>query len=316
MMGKRKINNRLIITIAVICFSFVVQHCFSQQLKTTVDKRSILIGEPIQYKVTATFPTGVYKVHWFLPADSAAHFELVDKSKIDTTADNNNTVMEQTITLTSFDSGRWNTPAFMVNFDPVKDDTTVNLFTDSIAVSVVYAPADTSNNLRDIKPIMEVEVKSYLWLYITIGVLLIIILLLVLRRMLKKDKFAPDPVYNSKLSPYDEAMQQLEKLKAFNLSREEEVKQYHIRLSEIFKWYISRRQQASAMNKTTGDVLVQLSENNLSKDDIAATATALRCGDAVKFAKFLPPVYESEQCLLAIKQTIDHINNSKTVNPQ
>jgi len=314
-MGKSVVKVLGIVAI-IICFSFCMQHTFAQSpvVKTFVDKSDILIGEQIKYKVTATFPDGVFKVHWFMPPDSVAHFEIVDRSKIDTTSANNTTTLEQTITFTSFDSGRWKTPAFTINFDPLKDDTTINLYTDSIPVNVGYAAADTTNELRDIKPIMEVTVKNYLWYFIGGGVLLLLIIVFILWWYFKNRKPAPLSISSSKLSPYEEAMQSLEGIKQLNLQKPEDIKQYHAKLSAIFKWYISRRQRVSIMNKTTGDVLVHLAENNLPKDLITDAATALRCGDAVKFAKFLPLATESEACFNKIKDVIHFIHTSKPIN--
>lgn len=308
-------NNKARTYQILLSVSLIFFYCnlFSQSpsVRTIIDKTDILIGEPIQYKVTATIPAGIFKVHWFTVPDSVAHFEVVDRSKIDSSSDNNNTVLEQTITLTSFDSGKWNTPAFVINVQPVNNSNAVNLFTDSIAVNVGYAPADTTNQLRDIKTIMEVKVEDYFWYYVGGGALLLMLLLILLWRYFKNRKKAPDLVFSGKQSPYDEAMQALQKLKGLHLQNAEEAKQYHIKLAEIFKWYISRKQRISIMNKTTGDVLVHLADNNLSKEIIGDTATALRCGDAVKFAKFLPAAIESEECFEKVKATINFIQQSK-----
>jgi len=284
-----------------------MQYTVAQTVKTFIDKNTILIGEQIRYKVQATFPSGVYKVQWFAIPDSIAHFEVVEKTKLDTTSENNNTILEQTITLTSFDSGRWKTPVLPVDFDQVKDNTTLHLFTDSIPVNVTYMAADSTNELRDIKPIIEVTVANYLWYYIAGGIVLLLLIAFLLRRYFKKKKKGPVPLVVSKLSPFDEAMQSLTQLQQLNLQQPDEIKQYHARLSEIFKWYISRKENINIMHKTTGDVLIKLADNKLSNENIAAVATVLRLGDAVKFAKFLPPVAESEQGLQQIKATIDHI---------
>ena len=304
------INTRIkLYCFLLFAFCFLPFFVFSQtpSVQTFVDKNDILIGEQIQYKVKASFPSGSFKVNWFMLPDSVAHFEIVDRSKIDTSSENNNTVLEQTITLTSFDSGRWNTPALAINFNPEKDDTTINLFTDSIPVNVGYAAADSTNQLRDIKPILEVSVKNYLWYYIGGGVLFLLIAAFIIWRYLKNKKNNPSPEFSSRLSPYDEAIQSLEKLKTFNLQNSDELKQFHSKLANIFKWYISRKQRVSILNKTTGDVLVLLAQNNLSKDIITAAATALRCGDAVKFAKYLPSNEESIYCMEKIKATINFI---------
>jgi hypothetical protein len=314
-MGNRKIKGCGIVAVMMLYFSFFAPNVFSQTptVRTIIDKTDILIGEPIQYKVTASIPAGVFKVHWFTVPDSVAHFEVVERSKIDSSSDNNNTILEQTITLTSFDSGKWNTPAFVINVEPVNNSKAINLFTDSIAINVGYAPADTTNQLRDIKTIMEVKVEDYFWYYVGGGVLLLLILLVLLWRYFKNRKKKPDPVFTGKLSPYDEAMQSLEKIKELNLQHAEDIKQYHLKIGEIFKWYISRKQRTSIMNKTTGDVLVHLADNNLSKEIISDAATALRCGDAVKFAKFLPTAIESEECFGKIKSTINFLQQSKPI---
>lgn len=281
-------------------------------VNTFLNKEDILIGEQLEYKIVATYPTNVFKVRWLQVPDSLRHFELVDKTKIDTSTENGKTILTQILTLTSFDSGRWATPAFPVNFDPVKDDTTVNLFTDSLAVNVGYAPADSTNQLRDIKPIMDVTIKNYLWYYIAGGVLLAALITLLLWRYFKNRKKKPAFEFKGKLSPYEEAMQELEKLKALNLQQPEAVNEFHSKLAGIFKWYISRKQQFSIMNKTTGDVLLHLSDNNLPKDITTETAAALRTSDAVKFAKYLPAETESADCLQKIKAAINFINNPTT----
>lgn len=289
-------------------------------VNTFIDKEDILIGEQLNYKVVATYPTNVFKVRWLIVPDSLPHFELVEKTKIDTSTENGKTILSQTLTLTSFDSGRWATPAFVINFDPVKDDTTINLFTDTLAVNVGYAPADSTNQLRDIKPIMEVTIKNYLWYYIAGAALLAALITVLLWQYFKNRKKKPVPEFKGKLSPYDEAMQELEKLKAVNLQQPEMVKQFHSKLAGIFKWYISRKQQVSIMNKTTGDVLLHLADNNLPKDIITEAAAALRIGDAVKFAKYLPSETESTECLQKIKTAINFIHTAgaqqQTINHQ
>ena len=152
-MNYRYVTYRTLLSISFILF-FSFAFAQAPSVKTDIDKTDILIGEQIQYKVRATIPTGTYRVHWFKVPDSVAHFEVVERGSIDSLSENNNTVIEQTITFTSFDSGRWNTPSFVINVDPLNSNVKTNLYTDSIAVNVGYSPADSTNQLRDIKPII------------------------------------------------------------------------------------------------------------------------------------------------------------------
>lgn len=315
-MGKRKIKWKAIIISASACFTFGIQNIFAQapSVKTGIDRNNILIGEQIKYTVQASIPSGMYRVHWFRVPDSIAHFEVVERGSIDSSSQNDHTIIEQTITFTSFDSGRWNTPSFTIDVDPVNNNIKTKLYTDSFAINVGYSPPDSTNELRDIKPIMEVTIKNYFWYYVAGGILLFLIMAILLWRYFKNRKKEPVNAFTGKLSPYEEAMKELQKLKTLDLQKPVDIKDFHARLAAIFKWYISRKQRISIMNKTTGDILVHLSVNNLPADKIANTATTLRCSDAVKFAKYLPTALESEECLVKIKETINFIQQPKLPN--
>jgi len=301
-MTKRKNNPRALYIGMASCFSFCASFCFGQDIQTSTDKKDILIGEQVQLKIKAVFPTANPNLkNWFIIPDSIPHFDIVETGKVDSTgnADNPKT-FEQTIIFTSFDSGRWVFPSLKAG----------TLQTDSIAINVGYSPADSSNELRDIKPIILVSYTDYLWYYIAGGIVLLLVIIFLLYRYWKKNrKLKPaGPAY--KLPPYVEAMQEIKKLAQYNLQNAEEVKLFHIKLSGIFKMYLGRKQNNNLLNKTTSDLLIRMKESNMSQENISALATALRCNDAVKFAKYLPPVSESEEYMMTIKATINLIEQS------
>lgn len=51
----------------------------------------------------------------------------------------------------------------------------------------------------------------------------------------------------------------------------------------------------------------------MQQEDIVKLATALRCTDAVKFAKYIPLPDESKDCLQKIKQVILQVENLKAL---
>ena len=69
-----------------------------------------MVGEAVELKLEAKLPLGI-QAKWF-PVDSIAHFEFIDKGKIDTTITVDSRTFRQTLIITSFDSGRWVLPAF------------------------------------------------------------------------------------------------------------------------------------------------------------------------------------------------------------
>jgi hypothetical protein len=236
--------------------------------------------------------------------ENVPHFDIVDPGKFDTTGDNGSYSLHREIVFTSFDSGAWHIPSFPVTL--VKNNSYKKFLTDSVLVNVGYSPADSTNQLRDIKPVMEVAEPDYFWYYVAAALLALLIIGLVVYFIKTARKKSPFPGMDSALKPYDEAMAELDKLKALNLSNADEVKKYHTSLSYILKRYYSRANRTDYLNTTTSDFLVNLKDWNPGEADmLSKVAESLRMGNAVKFAKFVPMVPESEQCQEAIRQCIE-----------
>lgn len=308
-MTKRK-TDKIVLCIGIATsLSFCSQQSLGQKVQTFADKRDILIGEQVRYKVKVSIPTGAFTVNWFSVPDSVAHFDVVDRSKLDSTKEEGNTIYEQTLILTSFDSGRWNTPALPVNFKSIINGSTEDILTDSIPINVSYSPADSTNELRDIKPIIKVSITDYTLYYIIGGIVLLLLVIIFLYLYFKKRKKTQPEVPASKLSPYNEAMEEMKKLAQYDLQKADEIKVYHNKLAEIFKRYLSRSQNKNLLSKTTGDLLIRMTENGITTVYVSELATALRCTDAVKFAKYIPVPSESMDCLQKIKATIDLVEH-------
>jgi hypothetical protein len=297
-----------------ISFVFVLSVQFtsaqSPSLKTAVDKRQILIGEQLQYSVEASFPANAYNIGWFNVPDSFSHFEVVNRGKIDSIESNGILTCRQTLTLTSFDSGINTIPALAINFDPLANDSTIHLFTDSIPINVSFSPLDSTQTFHDIKSIIEVkdEVPWLIWAGAAALIILLVVLVVYLVKYFKRRK-KPASVFNSKLSPFDEAMQSLDALQKEQLLYKGDVKQFHTRLIDIFKRYLSRKMQKNILNLTSSEVLLSLNDTLLSKADTSLIAGSLRMTDAVKFAKYFPPTSESESALINTKKVIEQIDN-------
>jgi len=315
-MAKRKKNWKGLYIGLTACFSFCMHLCFSQTVETITDRKDILIGEQIKLTIKANLPLqSSFVINWFTIPDSIPHFDIVDPGKTDTVDYKDNSKhIEQTIIITSFDSGSWVFPALLIKFATEAVQPVQSFQTDSFFVNVGYSPSDSTNQLRDIKPIIKVSVTDYLWLYITGGIILLLLVIILLYRYWKKKRKLKSGEPLSRLSAYDEAITELNKLGQYNLDVAEELKLYHSKLAEIFKRYAGRKQQLNLLNKTTGDILISMSDNNMSTNSISKLATALRCTDAVKFAKYQPSADESDDCLQKIKETINLMEASKLLN--
>ncbi|MDB5201585.1 MAG: hypothetical protein JWQ27_994 [Ferruginibacter sp.] len=294
----------------LVCLWSGMNTAKAQSVSTSIDRKSILIGEQINYEIKFTLPAAGYQVDFNIP-DSIPHFDMLSKAKSDSTDAKGNYLVMQRICFTSFDSGQWPVPAFAVNLRNGSASYTLN--TDAIMINVGYMPADSSGQLRDIKPVMDVFVIDNTWIYIAIGAVIFIILLLLLYRYFKNRKKKEKPLFESKLTAYEEAVGALKELQATNLYDPTAVKLYHSRLSEIVKKYYSRKEQRNLLNKTTSEILLRLKEHDADAVTISSLAEAMRTGDAVKFAKYIPSAAESEQSLQQVRSSIDTIEKQQTI---
>jgi hypothetical protein len=304
-------------------FIFITGFLFSVQtsaqlptVKTTVDKNEILIGQQINYHVETSMPDNTYRLEWFSVPDSFGNFIAITQNKIDSRSSNGNLNFSQDIILTSFDSGRQVIPPLTLTAATLDGDSTFNLYTDSIAINVTYSPTDSIMPFHDIKNIIEVK-KTFpwwAWVLVGLGIVILIIWILFLFKFFKKKK--DTKIFESKLSPYDESMQLLNDLEKENLLQQNKFKEYHSRLTDIFKRYLSRKTNTYQLHLTTDELLIELDGFDLSKEQISNFANCLRMGNVVKFANYIPPAYENEKCFSQTKEMIIAINNIVNKKPE
>lgn len=293
------ILNRATILLLSVCFSAFAAAQSGITISAKVDKNKIFIGEHINLTLKADIPEN--EAIRFFSLDSLPHFEFLEKKKIDTSNTNKGTVLIQVIRITSFDSGRWVIPSFVL---------ADNIATDSIPIEVGFSPFDPNQAYHDIKDVIDVkaedEKKDWLWYAIGGGLLLILLLYLLLR----KKKKPVTPKTEQVIDPYKEAMTQLEALQR----QKPESKQYYSSLTDTFRLYIFRKKGILSLQKTTDDLVLQLRDLRINKDQFDKLAQALRLGDFVKFAKYQPAEADDMDSLAVIKQAITIIEQSETTS--
>lgn len=273
------------------------------RVKASVDRTTILIGEPIKLNLEAWVPGGT-SFKWF-NTDTIPHFEIVDPGKQDSARELNENVYRQQLIITSFDSGSWTIPAFVLQAGKKR------LKTDTFSIAVTYSPDDTTKGYHDIKDILAVKNPSnpYIpWIIAAVTVLALLGIIYFLRKKKKPVIKPAAPV--SKLTPMEEAMQSLNELKKEDLPRKGQAKQYYTRLNDILRWYVFRKFSISSLEKTNDELVMQLKQTRLSHPDYTTLAQALRMADFVKFAKYTPSVEDQEQTFDEIKNSISKLEAS------
>lgn len=279
------------------------QGAIAQSVTTTVTRNSILIGEPIKYRLSFSFPDNDYNIEFNVP-DSFPHFEVMGKTKFDSTVKNRFLIVQE-IQLTSWDSGSWQIPSFPLKLKKISTGRSYDLKSDSIKIEVGYAPKDAVDTLRDVKPIRGVSFIDYSWIYIA-GIVLVALILLYLLWKYLKNKPKQQPREANNLA-YVEAIEALNKLRKTDTDTQTSAKQFYTALGEIFKRYYQKKSTQNLDNKTTAEVVALLRKVTPTSQAADFVQEALSTGDAAKFAKYLPAAEENDKCCDFVVSAINSI---------
>lgn len=265
----------------------------SPTVVATTDKEKVLLGEKFDLVIGARYTNAASLT--FFEVDSLDHFEIVQRSKIDTEKTGQNIVLKQRITLTSFDSGRWQIPAIILPG--------TNLKTNPVTIDVVFtSPFDPKQEYHDVKEILSVKKPAESnWYWFVIGAVLLVLLLILL---FGKKKEVKETVID--VNAYRVAITDLKKLKNEELT-DKDVKTFYVRLVDIFRKYLLTGKGIQSFSKTTDDLALQLSKLNLPRNVYEDLVQTLRLSDAVKYAKFSPGSKENDLSIDIIRKTIDSI---------
>lgn len=274
---------------------------FAQQkpvAEVSVEKNRVLLGEPFRLRLQVQYPAG--SAIPFPVMDSIPHFEFTQGPEIDSSNENGARNIKAIYHLTSFDSGHWIIPSFQI---------AKGIRTDTIGVDVTFADFNPEQPYHDIKDIIEVKPeKKKPWWYAACGALLIILLVIYLLRR-KKPVAASKPV--SRIDPYQEAIQKLEELQRTKPDH----KQFYSKLTDIFRLYLFRKKGILSLQKTTEDLVIQLKDIGLPKEDFEKLSRSLRLSDFVKFAKYNPAEEDNITAYNDILNTIKTIEQSGSISP-
>jgi len=292
----------------IIFFSFLFFSLggFSQtdvSVRSAINRDKIMIGEPVELKLEAHLPAGT-DASWF-PLDSLAHFEFISKGKIDTVATADTRTYRQTVIITSFDSGRWAVPSLPFTIGNKE------YLTDSLPVSVAYSNFDPKQDYHDIKDIVEVQNTATRYVnWIVLGLALLSLLAVIY--FLRKKATVSQPIAVKKpissLSPLQEALQSIEQLQKRGNAESLPARIFHTELNDIFRNYLYRKTSVATMEKTSGELMLQLKQFNLPAGDFTSVAQVLRLNDAVKFAKYLPADTERREAIEIIRKSVEQLD--------
>ena len=297
------------------CLSFLCALFFyagnAQRLSVTADRTKILLGEQVVLQLKAEDINASVNTlqNWFAIADTGNHISVVKRDIIDTVSVNALTSYIQKITITSFDSGRWQLAPLSLF---IKDNVTgrqTKLVSDSLFIDVLPVDVSAMPDYHPIKDIIEVEAKPKYGLYAAIALAVIAVGITTwwLIRRLRQKKTAPvKQAYEG--TALEQALKQIKKLQQDDLPAKGQVKLFYATLADICRKYVSAQLGVNAMLYTSDELMVLLVVYLQDEQKRIPFFQLLRLIDVVKFAKYTPSADQHEAAMANATASLQHID--------
>lgn len=285
----------------------------SVTVDASIDSLQILIGEQAKIKLEVSYDAKQKAQFPHFNDTIVKGVEVIDVAKPDTQYlnDKQRLLVTQEYTITSFDSALYYLPPLEVTVDN-------KIYkSKALALKVYSVPVDTLHPEQFFpqKTIMEAPFSWDDWKGIVLASLLAIPLMLLVifliirfndnKPIIRKIKVEP------KLPPHQQAMKDIERIKAEKDWQKDRPKEYYTALTDVIRTYIEGRFGFNAMEMTSSEIidkLLSLKDQESIKDLKNLFGTA----DLVKFAKHNPLMNENDANLIS---AIDFINETKVDEP-
>jgi hypothetical protein len=280
--------------ICLLLFSF---RSFSQtSIHARLDTAKAVVGQTIHLNIKVV-QSEATRITWPLLNDSIGGVDVINSENPDTQKTSGNQLLiSKRIQLMAFDSGNFIIPSlsFIVEDKAGKKE----LQTDPLKLEVFYVPVDTTKEIKDIAPIVEVP---YDWKYIISIVAMLLLIALAAWFIYKKyfkNRKKPEVVIPEIKRPFHEiALEELDALAKAGLWQQGKVKEYYTELTDILRRYITSRWNLNAMELTSDEILSAGFIHLLQAENKMQLEFVLRNADLVKFAKLLPLPNDHENAL-------------------
>jgi hypothetical protein len=278
------------VKIAIFLATIFLLHCsaYGQTLHASVDKSNILIGDQITLRIELKSSEDA-NVKWPALSDLPKGLEIVSAPTQKREKEN----VTMSVVLTAFEKGTYVIPPLTVQFSKEK-----KLSTQQISIEVRTIQVDTSKEIKDVKPPLEIPFRfrdavPYILGTVAAGLLAWGIFYVIKKRK-KLEKILPAPPSRP---AHEIALEELRKLETERLWQNGRIKDYHSQLTDILRTYIERKYFISAMEMTSEAILSTATITLLPEAQKKQIEEILTLADLVKFAKFLPDPAQQESVL-------------------
>ena len=293
--------NKLILSLVIFSAMALSFRAGAQDiLSATVSRDTILIGDQVEWKSRIKVPNGMSVKIDSMSGYVVPGVELIGDFTVDTVERKKDFSMVETRALvTSFDSGSYVLPPLVVYF--YRDGQGVDTMRlPEVPLEVTTVPIDTTTyQMYDIRPQFRYPVTfKELVPWILLLAALVAVVVLTVHFALKRKKTGmvfgrPEP----KDPPHIVALRSLDRIRGEKLWQKGNQKQYYTEITDTLRTYIEQRFGIKTIERTSNEILVDLSVKDLAPSDYESLKELFGTADLVKFAKYSASEAENENAV-------------------
>ena len=270
------------------------------RLDAKLDSTKIMIGDHLQVKLSLSLPTGAKAMIPPITQEvlAGSGIDWIATSPFDTIQQDGRTVLQQTITITSFDEGTYHFPAIPVIGE---EEEMALAWSDSLMFVVETIAVDTTAAIRDIHgyervPLTFREIIPYIGITLLAVAILALIIVLIIKYHKKQKPVQVIVKTKPKEKPDVIALKALEALWLKKLWQEGHVKLYYSELTEILRVYIEYMYDIYAMEMVSAEIMEEVAKKSIPTEAYNQLKDLLQTADLVKFAKWDPLPNDHSRC--------------------
>jgi len=282
----------------------------------SIDKETILVGDPVALIVTAYFPTnGTLE----LPEiGREKDVVLLKRDWENIPREDGLTQSESRFSITSFRIGEHIISTNAISCHVGNETFSTNFPNISLIVESSLE-AEASSKIADIKPVHKLASRVPPWLWISLLAALAAFLIgwITSRLWKNRETLIPGP---PPIPPHVTAFKALEFLKGKGLLEKDECNPFYTELSLILRTYLDGRFNLNAPEETTEEIVEQLSTSpDLNGNQRNILQEFMRQADMVKFAKGHPDRTTMEAAFETTRQFVEETSTqleTGNLNPE
>lgn len=302
---------KLIVILLLAPFILVSQET-NFEIKSS--KNNLIVGEPteLQLKLKVSANMLIDSVNFELSeiGDTMGNnWELWDKGELIKSSEqgedgNYFITYSQKYIIANFDTGQFVFPPCIAVLDSNK------IFSKSLIFNIKYEEIDEKKFIKDIKPIKEVSIywyeyiffflKKYIW-WILLSLSIFTSIIYFLKKYTKKTIYIKkEPLIPTEIT----LLERLEFIESEKYWENSFFKKYYSELCNVLWKFLEYRYQIKTFEKTSIEILESLKWSNIPTNYLPTIERFFTISDGVKFAKFMPLEKDNIKAIQTIRNLI------------